>query len=332
MPLRVRHHAYSLAALGALVGAAGILAFLILGSGVEAPRTPGLVHSTEIKIAPEISGRLARFAVTRGQDVHRGDTLVELSSPELSASLVLAKAQLDEAKAARDRVYAGIRQEQVAALAQEIEVAKGNVTYAEQEYSRISTLAKDGFASRQQLDQATAAVDATHAKLAEAEKIYAAAHAGPIKEELEAADAKVNAAAAAVSVIAARVAKLNILSPTDGAVARIVAEPGEAVIPDQPVITLEAADRAWASFNLREDQFGELRLGSPVRLMPASGGAAVEARVTEIIPRGEFATWRAARVVGDHDLNTFLVRVDPVGDKAPGLQPGMTVWLRPATN
>jgi len=331
VPLRPSRHAYSLAAVVALLGAAGILAFLIVGSNVEAPRAPGLVHSTEIKIEPEISGRLARFAVKRDQDVHKGDTLVELSSPELSASLVLAKAQLDEAKAARDRVYAGIRQEQVAALAREIEVAKGNVTYAEQEYSRVSTLAKDGFASHQEFDQATAAVDTAHAKLAEAEKIYEAAHAGPIKEVLEVADAKVNAAAAAVSVIAARVAKLQIVAPTDGVVAQIVAEPGEAVIPDQPMMTLEAAGQRWASFNLREDQVGDLRLGSPVRLMPASGDA-VDARVTEMIPRGEFATWRAARVVGDHDVNTFLVRVDPTGDKAPGLQPGMTVWLRLTPN
>jgi HlyD family secretion protein len=332
MPLRARHHAFSLAAVLALVGAAGVLAFLIVGSGVEAPHEPGLVHSTEIKIAPEISGHLARFAVQRGQEVRKGDALVELSNPELSASLVLAKAQLDEAKAARDRVYAGIRQEQVAALAREIEVAKGNVTYAEQEYARVSTLAKDGFASRQQLDEATAAVDSAHAKLAEAEKVYEAAHVGPIKEVLEVADAKVDAAAAAVSVIAARVAKLHIVAPTDGIVGQIAAEPGEAVIPDQPMMTLEAADRRWASFNLREDQFGDLRLGSPVRLLPANGGDTIDARVTEMIPRGEFATWRAARVVGDRDLNTFLVRVDPTGDKAPGLQPGMTVWLRPATH
>ena len=327
MPLRNRRHAFSLAAVVTLVGAAGILAFLIVGSGVEAPRPPGLVHSTEIKIAPEISGRLARFAVRAGQEVHAGDALVELSNPELSASLVLAKAQLDEATAARDRVYAGIRQEQVATLAHEIEVASGNVTYAEQEYSRISILTKDGFASYQQLDEATATLDTAHAKLAEAEKIYEAAHTGPIKEVLAVADAQVDAAAAAVSVIAARVAKLRISAPSDGVVGQIVAEPGEAVIPDQPVLTLEAADRRWVSFNLREDQFSDLRLGSSVRLMPANGGDAIEARVTEMIPRGEFATWRAARVVGDHDLNTFLVRIDPTGDKAWGLQPGMTVSL-----
>jgi HlyD family secretion protein len=44
------------------------------------------------------------------------------------------------------------------------------------------------------------------------------------------------------------------------------------------------------------------------------------------VPRGEFATWRAARAVGDYDLNTLLIRADPTR-ATPGLQPGMTVWL-----
>jgi HlyD family secretion protein len=72
-----------------------------------------VVQATEIKIAPEISGRLARFAAAPRQGVKKGDALAELSNPELKAALVLAKAQLAEARAARDRVYAGPRQEQV---------------------------------------------------------------------------------------------------------------------------------------------------------------------------------------------------------------------------
>jgi len=39
---------------------------------------------------------------------------------------------------------------------------------------------------------------------------------------------------------------------------------------------------------------------------------------------------RGARVVGDHDLNTFLVRADPAAP-ATALQPGMTVWLERAS-
>jgi HlyD family secretion protein len=65
-------------------------------------------------------------------------------------------------------------------------------------------------------------------------------------------------------------------------VALLVAEPGEAVIPGQPVMTLEASGRNWASFSLREDQFGGLRIGSPVDLVAADGEKRIHARVTEI--------------------------------------------------
>jgi len=320
---------YVLAVLAALLGGGGILLFLILGSGVTAERAPGVVHVTEIRVAPEISGRLLRFAVTPGQAVRAGDLLAELSNPELSASLVLAKADLGSVAAARDRVYAGIRDEQVQMLARAIETARANLLYAEQQFARISQLAKTEDVSRQQLDQATAAVGTARANLAAAEQTYEAAHSGPIRQELAIADTKVETAAAAVAVIEARVAKLRIFAPSDGTVALIVAEPGEAVVPGEPVMTLEAAGRRWASFNLREDQLGELRLGAAVELLPPGASVGIEARITELVARGEFAVWRAARVVGDHDLNTFLLRADAAPDAGSELQPGMTVWLEP---
>src|SRR5262249_52295743 len=154
--------------------------------------------------------------------------------------------------------------------------------------------------------EATAAVGAAQAKLAAAQEAYQAAHLGPTREELAIADAKVKNADAQVEVIAARVAKLRLRAPVDGIVAVVVAEPGEAIVPGQPIMMLEAAGRQWVSFNLREDQFEGLRIGSPIELLPLGTENKISARVAEIVGRGEFATWRAARVVGDHDLNTFL--------------------------
>src|SRR5215469_2880444 len=266
MPSSRRHHVFSIAAGVALVGAAGILLFLVVGSGVTARPAPGLVHSTEIKIAPEISGRVARLNAKSSQRVAKGDVLVELSNPELTAALVLAKAQLDEARATRNRVYAGIREEQVGALGREIDMAKANLTYAEQEFARKSQLAADGFASRQDLDNATAAVEVARARLNSTLQVYQAAHAGPIAEELAVADTKVQSAAASVAVVAARVAKLRVAAPTEGVVKLVVSEPGEAVIPGQPIMTTERTGNRWASFNLREDQMDDVRIGELLRL------------------------------------------------------------------
>src|SRR5689334_8101334 len=119
MPSSPNRRIHTIAVVAVFAAAAGILAFVILRPGVTAQRPLGVVQPTEIKIAPEISGRLLRFAVAPGQSVRKGDTLAELSNPELEAGLGLAKAQLGQARALRDRVYAGPRQEQVDALARD---------------------------------------------------------------------------------------------------------------------------------------------------------------------------------------------------------------------
>jgi HlyD family secretion protein len=104
----------------------------------------------------------------------------------------------------------------------------------------------------------------------------------------------------------------------------IVGEKGEVVPVGKPVLVLEAG-KPWFVFTLREDALGRLTVGRDVDLTTASGQK-IAARVVELRPLGEFATWRAARAVGDHDLNSFRLRLDPLA-AADGLRPGMTVWL-----
>src|SRR4029450_11104322 len=115
----------------------------------------------------------------------------------------------------------------------------------------------------------TAAVETGHANLLRARELYEAARLGPTREERAIADAGVDVAAAAVAVVAAPVAKLRIHAPSDGVVALLVAEPGEAIVPGRPVMTLQTPGQRWASFNLREDQIDDLRIGSGVGLSSA---------------------------------------------------------------
>ena len=91
------------------------------------------------------------------------------------------------------------------------------------------------------------------------------------------------------------------------------------------MLTLGVGGDRWFSFTIREDRLDGLTIGSKLTLQTAAG-ARVQAKVTELRPLGEFAVWRAARAVGDHDLNNFLLRADPIGP-TPKLEPGMTVWI-----
>src|SRR5262249_26294396 len=157
--------------------------------------------STEIRLAPEVSGQLVAIKVNKGAGVHAGDVVAELSALELTAAVAQARAELNAATASRDHVYAGVRSEEIATLAAEIAKAKSKLDYVEAQLVRVSTLARGDNATQQALDQATNDVAAAKADVAEAEANHAAAVTGPTKEERSIADAQVKAAAAALAVI-----------------------------------------------------------------------------------------------------------------------------------
>jgi HlyD family secretion protein len=311
-------------ALGALVAAACVGGYLLLRP-VPAASIAGVVRATEIRLAPEVGGELATIKVHKGDTVRAGDVVAELSALELTAAVAQARAALDAATADRDHVYAGVRAEQIAALAAEIAKAGSKLTYVAAQLDRVATLARSDTATQQALDQATNDVAAARADVAEAEANHAAAVAGPTKEERLIADAQVQAAAAALAVLERHLGKTVVRAPADGIVSVIVAEVGENVRAGQPVLAIAATGKQWLSFNAREDLLGGLTVGTAVRVGRAGAGE-MPAVVTEVRPRGAFATWQAERAVGDHDRSTLRLRLDPQGD-ASGLEPGMTVWI-----
>ena len=311
------------------------LAVVILGGAAAAFRfetqrkpTPpliGVVHETEIRIAPEISARLASLPVKPLQPVRKGEVIAKLSSPEIAASLEEAKANAESARANLANVEAGVRQEERDTAAQNVAIADSNVTLAKEQFARVSTLAAKNYASKQQFDEDAAALSEAQASLVLAKAALAQSQAGPTKEELAVAQSQVALALATVADLEAQIAKTTLTSPVDGVARLLVAEPGEAISPGQPVLTLAVAGDRWFTFTIREDRLRGVTIGSKLALRTAAGDR-FEARVTELRPLGEFAVWRAARAVGDHDLNSFLLRADPIGP-TPKLEPGMTVWI-----
>jgi HlyD family secretion protein len=286
----------------------------------------GVVRSTEVRVEPEVNGQLVSIAVAKGGHVHAGDVLAKLSAVELTAQVDQARAALASATATRNNVYAGVRREQVDSLKAQIAKASARLDYVQAQLTRTSTLARQSFESQQALDQATNDVASARADVAEAQANYDAAIAGPTREERAIADAQVQAAASAVTVLERRLDKMILRAPADGVVSVIAAEVGENVRAGQPILMVEAAGEQWLSFNAREDHLGDLAVGKTVNVMRNGADAAIKAVVTELRPLGVFATWQAERVIGDHDRNTLRLRLDPQGETA-GLEPGMTVWI-----
>lgn len=307
--------------------AAGALLYVMRHSAPPAAIV-GVVRATEIRVEPEVNGQLVSIAVEKGASVKAGDVVARLSAVELTAQADQARAALASAVASRNNVYAGVRREQVDSLKAAIAKAGARLDYVQAQLTRTSTLARQSFESQQSLDQAENDVASARAGVAEAQANYDAAVAGPTREERAVADAQVQAAASAVTVLERRLDKMVLRAPADGVVSVIAAEVGENVRAGQPILMVEAAGRQWLSFNVREDHLDRLAMGETANVMRNGANGATKAVITELRPLGTFATWQAERVIGDHDRNTLRLRLDPKGELA-GLEPGMTVWIGP---
>ena len=148
-----------------VIGATTLAAYQAWTASASTALIAGVVHETEIRIAPEASGRLAAVKVKPHDRVRKGDVLAILSSPELAASLLEAKANAASAIADRANVYAGVRKEEVDSAAQDVSIGEANFVLAQKQYTRAATLAAQNFASKQQLDESTTALSKAQANL-----------------------------------------------------------------------------------------------------------------------------------------------------------------------
>jgi HlyD family secretion protein len=317
----------------------GVLFVAIIGVAIwylarpEPLLVQGEVESTRIDIAARVSGRLAKIAVTRGQDVATGAALLQIDKPELVAQLQEAHAEKAVADAELARINAGTRSEIVAQRKAEIDRATADVTLAQQTYGRTRQLTADKYAPQSKLDQDTNALSTAQNRLGQANLAYQEAVRGFTPEEREIAEANVGRAVAKIESVKALVDQLSITAPLASQVYQIPVEEGEVVIPGVPLLSLVDLNDTWVGFSLREDLIAGLKVGDRFTVrIPALHDQSIVVEVRVIAPKGEYAGWRATRATGDFDLRTFRIRAYPV-EQIAGLRPGMSVytdWTRRA--
>ena len=291
----------------------------------------GEVQSTRIDIAARVSGRLAKLAVVRGENVAAGATLLVIDNLELVAELRQAEAEKAVADAELTRINVGTRAEIISQRKAEVDRARADLTLAQQTYNRTRQLAADRFAPQSKLDQDTDKLTLAQKRLDQANSALQEAIAGFTAEEHQIAQANVVKAAAKIDTIKALVDQTTVVAPVASQVYQIPAEEGEVVTPGVPLLSLVDLGDTWLGFSLREDLVAGLKVGDRFTVrVPALGGRAIEAEVRVIAPKGEYAGWRATRATGDFDLRTFAIRAYPV-EKIDELRPGMSVftdWTR----
>jgi HlyD family secretion protein len=285
----------------------------------------GTVEATDADLGFQVAGRVLEVAVQEGDAVTAGAELARLDTRELDAALEGARAQLEAADARLVELERGARPQEVVTAEAAVRAAATRAEEARLERERATTLFGGGAISRQALDRAESAHAVAAAALEQAEEQLALVQEGPRSEAVRAQRAVVAQARAAVARAEAVLANAVVTAPFDGIVTIKHREPGEAVTPGAPVVTLLAPDDRWVRIYVPEDRMGGVRLGLRAEIVSDTYPDRVyEGEVVFVGNEAEF-TPRNVQTAEERTKLVYPVKVRVVGDTDFVLKPGIPV-------
>lgn len=287
----------------------------------------GEVEVSEYRVACKLPGRVTELMVKEGDHVHKGDILAKLAIPEANAQEKVAEAAAGATDALSALAEAPTRREAVESAYQVYQQAIAANGIAEKTYGRMQRLFDEGVMSAQKRDEAKAAFEATQAGVQVAKSQWELAKSGAREEAKLAAKKQAQAARSAVDVVRSVLKETVQRATADGEVETIYPKVGELVGLGSPIMSISMVNDIWGTFNVREDQLKDMKIGAKLKVYVPALDKQIEMRVTSLKDQGSYAVWKATKSNGQYDLKTFQVKARPV-QKVDGLKPGMSLIIK----
>jgi HlyD family secretion protein len=260
--------------------------------------------------------------------VQAGDTLAHITSRQVDAKMIQARAARSAASAQSRKAQGGARQQQIQMAYQVWQKAKAAEEVYKKSHDRVKGLYDKGVVSAQQYDEVDAKYKAAQADCAAAEQQYLMAEEGARREDIDAAEALVKQAGGAVAEVQSYLDDSYLIAPSDGQVVEIYCKMGDLIGTGSPVMSILDMSDCWFFFAVREDLLKGINPGDTVDIqIPAlSDKDHYKGVVRRVQAMASYATWRATKTNGQYDVKSFDVKVVPL-DEIKGLRPGMTAIL-----
>ena len=221
----------------------------------------GNVDLRQVELAFNNNERIAAVLVQEGDRVKRGQLLARLDTRRLEPQVAEAEATAAAQRQVVERLHNGSRPQEIAEARANVESARADAINARGQYERRKTLAANSIVSRQDLENAKAALDVAEAKLVVNQKTLDLAIAGPRKEDIGQAAAELRADEAQAAFLRQELADAQLVAPVDAVVRTRLMEPGEMASPQKPVFSLAVTDPKWVRAYVAEPDVGKLRTG-----------------------------------------------------------------------
>jgi membrane fusion protein (multidrug efflux system) len=292
------------------------------------------IAARQFAVAPKVSGYITAVPVTDNQHVETGQVIARIDDRDYRTALAQTQAQVEAAQASIANIDAQItvQDAQVAQNESQVQQQQAGLTFAQQQASRYSNLAKDGWGTVQDAQQYTSQQRQNEAALQSARSALVAAarqltvlkaQRSSAQANLAQADAQRDQAKLNLSYTIITAAQPGRVVQLSGAVGQY-AQPGTA-------LTMFVPDDIWVVANFKETQLDYMRPGDKVALsIDAYPDRTVEGHVASVQPGSgtAFSLLPAENATGNYVKIVQRVPVKIVLDNPPAdvaLGPGMSV-------
>jgi membrane fusion protein (multidrug efflux system) len=294
------------------------------------------VQADSTVIAPKISGYLSQVLVEDNQRVKAGQALARIDDRDYRVADDLAQADVLAAQADIGNIDASLNR-QVTLIAQAqavVAVDNANLTFAQQDNSRYTSLAVSGAASVQNAQSATAKRNSTKAEL---NRDLAAVDAAQkqvdiLKAQRLKAEAALKRAQAAQHQAALNLGYATITAPMDGVVGNRTLLVGQYVQAGTPLMAVVPVAGAYIVANFKETQLTHVHKGQKVEIgVDTYPGVTAQGHVDSVAPASgqEFALLPPDNATGNFTKIVQRIPVKIVLDAGSPLNgrivPGMSV-------
>jgi HlyD family secretion protein len=270
-----------------------------------------------IVVSSLVSGRLEELLVLEGSRVAKGEVIARIYDKDLRDAAEKAEAELQVAKADRERLQAGFRVQEVEKARADLDAAEADARFREQVLARTRELVESGASSTEDLERDEAAFRTAQARRDALRQELLLREEGSRIEDIQAAEAEVKRRLALLELARNQLGYATVRSPADGIVLERFVTPGTHIPADSPrIVSLYDPDDLQVRVDVRQENIGLVFVGQQVEIFTDSEpGRAYAGTVIRLEPLADFKK------------NTIQVKVK-IHDPSRNLYPEMIARIR----
>lgn len=221
----------------------------------------------------KVAGPLIELPIEEGQEVEKGQLIARIDPRDFETNLMGIKSSLSEAIANLKSMERGARAEDIKMLESEVDAAKADYLFMEDQYKRYKQLWINQHVSKADFDNQTTLKDKSKARLESARQNLAKGKKGARKEDIEAQQSRIRGLEAKLKEAQYALEDTYLKAPFAGIVAKRYVENHQEILAKQPIVFLQDISKIEVLVDVPETLMSRIREGYVLNVAVRFAGA-----------------------------------------------------------